>query len=130
MRNRTLHGVIEAFIDEAAAQLSAETASGAEIPFELVETTGGRRGRVPLYCYRPLTGSFIRERLGLLSALPSYAPALRALSGLDGVDTYLRQRGEPRVPVERRECADAALRSFLSAVFAERSEFEFDRARF
>ena len=130
MRNRNLHGVIEAFVDEAAAQLAAETASGAEIPFELVETTGGPRGRVPLYCYRPLTGSFIRERLGLLSALPSYAPALRALSGLDGVDTYLRQRGEPRIPVERRECADAALRAFLSAVFAERSEFGFDRARF
>ncbi len=130
MRNSSLHGVIEAFVDEAAAQLAAETASGAEIPFELVETTGGPRGRVPLYCYRPLTGSFIRERLGLLSALPSYAPALRALSGLEGLDTYLRQSGEPRIPVERRECADAALRTFLSAVFAERSEFGFDRARF
>ena len=130
MRNRTLHDVIEAFVDEAAAQLSAETASGAEIPFELVETTGGPRGRVPLYCYRPLTGSFIRERLGLLSALPSYAPALRALSSLEGVDIYLRQRGEPRIPVERRECADAALRVLLAAVFAERSEFGFDRPRF
>ncbi|MBV9941889.1 MAG: hypothetical protein JO262_07140 [Solirubrobacterales bacterium] len=130
MRNSPLHGMIEAFVDEAGAQLSAETASGAEIPFELVETTGGPRGRVPLYCYRPLTGSFIRERLGLLSALPSYAPALRALSGLDGVETYLRQLGEPRIPVDRRECADAVLRAFLSAVFAERSEFGFDRARF
>ncbi len=110
--------------------LCAETASGAEIPFELVDAAGGPRGRVPLYCYRPLTGPFIRERLGLLSALPTYAPAVRAVSGLEGVDAYLRQRGESRVPNERRECADAALRTFLSALYAERSEFSFDPDRF
>ena len=130
MRNTTLHAVIEAFSTEASMQLTAETSSGAEVPFELVETAGGPRGRVPLYCYRPLTGSFIRERLGLLSAMPTYAPALRALSGLDGVDAYLRQRGETRIPGERRECADAALRVFLATVFAERTEFGFDPDRF
>ncbi len=130
MRNTTLHGVIEAFATEAAMQLTAETSSGAEIPFELVETTGGPRGRVPLYCYRPLTGSFIRERLGLLAAMPTYAPALRALSALDGVEAYLHQRGERRIPDEPRECADAALRVFLSEVFAERTEFGFDPDRF
>jgi len=130
VRNTTLHGVIEAFATEAAMQLTAETASGAEIPFELVETAGGPRGRVPLYCYRPLTGTFIRERLGLLAAMPTYAPALRALSGLDGVEGYLRQRGEKRIPAERRECADAALRVFVSVVFAERTEFGFDSDRF
>ena len=130
MRNTTLHQVIEAFATEAAMQLTAETASGAEMPFELVDTAGGPRGRVPLYCYRPLTGTFIRERLRLLSAMPTYAPALRALAGLDGVEAYLRQRGETRIPDERRECADAALRAFLSAVFADRTEFGFDEARF
>ncbi|HJS94585.1 MAG TPA: hypothetical protein VJ741_10000, partial [Solirubrobacteraceae bacterium] len=131
MRNTTLHGVIEAFATEAAMQLTAETSAGAEIPFELVETPGGSRGRrVPLYCYRPLTGAFIRERLGLIAAMPTYAPALRALSGLDGVEAYLRQRGETRIPAERRECADAALRVFLSVVFAERTEFGFDQDRF
>jgi len=130
VRNTTLHGIIAAFVDEAAGQLSAETAAGAEIPFELVETAGGPRGRVPLYCYRPLTNTFIRERLGLLSALPSYAPAVRSLSALDGVEAYVRQRGEVRVPPERRECADATLRAFLSSVFAERTEFGFDRDRF
>ncbi len=113
-----------------AGQLCAETASGAEVPFELVDTAGGPRGRVPLYCYRPLTGPFIRERLGLLSALPTYAPAARALSGLDGVDAYLRQRGESRIPAEPRERADTALRSFLAVVFDERSEFAFDPDRF
>lgn len=136
MRNTTLHGVIEAFTAEAAGQLEAETAAGAEVPFELVDTAGGpgraggRGGRVPLYCYRPLTGAFIRERLGLLSALPSYAAAVRALSGLDGVETYVRQRGEARVPADPRESADVALRAFLTTVFAERSEFGFDSDRF
>ena len=130
MRNGTLHGVIEAFATEAAMALCAETASGAEIPFELVDAAGGPRGRVPLYCYRPLTGPFIRERLGLLSSLPTYAPAVRAVSGLEGVDAYLRQRGQSRVPSERRECADAALRTFLSVLYDERSEFSFDPDRF
>jgi hypothetical protein len=130
VRNTTLHGVIEAFATEAAMQLTAEASSGAEVPFELVETAGGPRGRVPLYCYRPLTGTFIRERLGLLAAMPTYAAALRALSGLDGVEGYLRQRGETRIPGERRECADAALRVFLSVVFAERTDFGFDPDRF
>ena len=131
---------MEAFASEAAMQLTAETAAGAEIPFEVVDTAGGPRGRgagrggrggrVPLYCYRPLTGAFIRERLGLLAAMPTYAPAARALSGLDGVEAYLRQRGETRIPSERRESVDAALRSFLDVVFAERTEFGFDPDRF
>ncbi len=130
MRNGTLHGVIEAFATEAAMVLCAETASGAEIPFELVDAAAGPRGRVPLYCYRPLTGAFIRERLGMLSALPTYAPAVRTLSALEGADAYLRQRGESRIPSGRRECADAALRAFLAAVYADRSDFEFDEERF
>ena len=111
-------------------QLTAETASGAEVPFELIETTGGPRGRVPLYCYRPLTGTFISDRLGLLSGMPTYLPALRAVGGLDGVEAYLRQRGETRIPDDRRQCADAALRAFLLAVFADRTEFGFDEVRF
>ncbi|HYB28381.1 MAG TPA: hypothetical protein VEF89_17335 [Solirubrobacteraceae bacterium] len=134
MRNTTLHGAVEAFAREAADQLAAETAAGAEIPFELVETAGGPRGRgfgrVPLYCYRPLTGTFIREHLGLLSALPSYAQAMRGLAALDGVEAYVRQRGEVRVPADPRECADAALRAFLTSLFAERTEFGLDPDRF
>jgi hypothetical protein len=130
VRNSTLHGVIEAFATEAAMALCAETASGAEIPFELVDAAGGPRGRVPLYCYRPLTGAFIHDRLELLSGLPTYAAAVRAVSALEGVDTYLRQRGESRIPSGRRECADAALRTFLSLLYADRSEFAFDPDRF
>jgi hypothetical protein len=130
VRNSTLHGILEAFTADAAGQLAAETAGGAEIPFEIIETEGRSPRRASLYCYRPLTGAFIRERLGLLAALPTYAPAARALAGVEGVDAYLRQRGEPRIPGEPREQADAALRSFLSGVFAERSEFGFDPPRF
>ena len=129
MRNTTLHSVLEAFTADAAGQLAAETASGAEIPFEVIETEG-RPGRAALYCYRPLTGAFIRERLGLLCALPTYAPAARALAGLEGVEAYLRESGEPRISGEPRERADAALKLFLGRVFEERSEFGFDPLRF
>lgn len=127
MRNGTLHGILEAFTTDAAAQLAAETGRGAEIPFDLIEE---RRGRVPLYCYRPLTGTFIRERLGLLAALPSYAPAIRALSTLEGIENYLRQRGEARIPDDPRERAQRALRAFLDSIFGERSQFEFEAAQF
>jgi hypothetical protein len=129
VRNLSLHDALEAFAVDAAGRLAEETAGGAEIPFELTETEG-RPGRVPLYCYRPLTGSFIRERLGLLSALPSYAPAVQGLAALDGVDAYLQERGERGIPERPRDRADAALRSFLARVFAERSEFGFDAERF
>ncbi len=130
MRNSALHELLESFTAEASSELAAETAGGAEIPFELVESEGRPSGRVPLYCYRPLTGSFIREHLGLLTALASYAPAARALAEFDGLDAYLRARGETRIPDRSRERADAVLRSFLSGVFAERSEFGFDATRF
>jgi len=114
VRNRPLHQLLEAFTTDAAMQLSADTAQGAEVPFEVIEEPGAR---APLYCYRPLIGVFIRERLGLLSALPTYAPAARALSLPDGVDAYLREQGQRRIPTEARERADAALRTFLGSVF-------------
>jgi hypothetical protein len=127
VRNSTLHGILEAFTADSAGQLASETANGAEIPFEVIEERGGS---APLYCYRPLTGAFIRERLGLLSALPTYAPAARALAALEGVESYLRERGEAWISGDARERADAALRCFLGTVFAERSEFGFDPHRF
>jgi hypothetical protein len=135
VRNTTLHGVIEAFATEAAMALCAETASGAEIPFELIDAAGGPRGRgrgrVALYCYRPLTETFIRERLGMLVTLPTYAPAMRALSPLPGVEGYVRQRGGVGVPEgDPRDGAKAALRAFLTSVFDDRSDFEFDPDRF
>ncbi len=129
VRNTTLHAALEAFVVDAAQRLAAETESGAEVPFEMVENEG-RPGRAALYCYRPLTAIFIRERLGLLVALGTYAPAAQALESLEGVEAYLRQRGEPRIPGEPRERADAVLRSLISRVFDERSEFGFEEERF
>jgi hypothetical protein len=127
VHNSTLHATLEAFTADAAGQLAAATAGGAEIPFELVEEPGGT---APLYCYRPLTAAFIRDRGDMLAALPTYAPAARALTGLEGVEAYLRQRGEVRVPTDPRHRADQALRTFLAAVFAERSEFGLEPRRF
>jgi len=129
VRDSTLHAIMEAFTADAAAQLSAETAAGAEIPFEVLETEG-RRGAAPLYCYRALTEDFVARRVGLLSALPTYAPALRALGGHERLATYLSNLGEHRIPSEPRVRADAALVSFLGRMFSERSEFGFDPARF
>jgi hypothetical protein len=127
VRNRTLHQLLQAFTAQAADELAAETAGGAEVPFELVEELGGS---APLYCYRALTGDFIRERQDRLTALPTYAPAARMLASAEGLDSYLHGRAAPPVPAEARERADAALRAFLGRVFAERSEFGLDPARF
>jgi hypothetical protein len=127
MRNRTLHALLEAFTEESGLQLAAETANGAEVPFEVIEEPGSRS---PLYCYRPLTGQFIRSRMGLLDRLPSYLPAARAVAATDGVDRYLRRRGEPRIPPDARERADAVLRSFLSAVYAEATAFGYQPEAF
>ncbi|ADB53092.1 hypothetical protein [Conexibacter woesei] len=127
MRNRTLHQLLQAFTEDSGLQLAAETARGAEIPFEVIEEPGARSA---LYCYRPLTGNFIRSRMGILDRLPSYLPAARAIAAIEGIDAYLRARGEPRIPPDERERADAVLRSFLSAVYAESSEFGFQPERF
>ena len=127
MRNRTLHQALRDFAEQAALQLAADASAGAEVPFEVVESPGAR---APLYCYRPLTGRFIAERVGELSALPTYVPARRAVEPLGGLDAYLRVRGEPRIPDDPAERADAVLRSFLEAMWAEASEFEFAPGRF
>jgi hypothetical protein len=122
MRHRPLYAALSAFAEEAAWQLTAETDGGAEVPFEIVESRGARRD-TPLYCYRPLTDAFIRDRVGVLERLPAYPAAARSLAALDGVGDYLRAQGEARVPVDARERADAALRVFVSRVFSEATEF-------
>jgi hypothetical protein len=122
MRHRPLHAALSAFAEEAAWQLTAETDGGAEVPFEIVESRGARRD-TPLYCYRPLTDTFIRDRVGVLERLPSYRAAARALAALDGVGDYLRAHGESSVPVDAHERADAALRVFVSRIFSEATEF-------
>jgi hypothetical protein len=132
MRHRKLHTSLRAFADAAAAALAADVAQGAEVPFELEEAgaTHRRRRRPALYCYRPLTGAFIRERLGNLARLEAYAPAAQALGETAGLDGYLRARAEPRIPRDPRDLADAALRVFLDRLFDGSSDFGLDDERF
>jgi len=106
MRNRSLHAALAAFAEEAAHQLAADTADGAEVPFEVVEL-GGTRREAPLYCYRPLTASFIDERLSILGRLASYLPAVHAPAA--------RSRSRPsRAPAPRRPCATSSRASSTS----------------
>ena len=127
VRNVTLHRLLETFTVDASSRLCAESAAGAEMPFELAEERGA--GRVPLYCYRPLIGEFIRSRMGTLAAMPSGADAARALSRSEGLDVYLSEHGAVAPPDPRRG-APAALGVFLNTVFSERSGFGFEPAAF
>jgi hypothetical protein len=127
MRNASLHQALRAFTEEAGLQLDYDRSNGAEVPFEVVENPGTG---VSLYAYRPLTSEFVRERMGRVVSLPSCGPALEAIARLDGIDAYLRGRGEPRVPASAADQGDALLRTFLSAVFHETDDFAFNSERF
>jgi hypothetical protein len=127
MHNRALHDTLAAFVEEAAWQLAEEVSGGAEVPFELIEQG---RGSAPLYCYKPLTSRFIAERVGVLARLGSYPAAVQGLAALPELAGYLVARGK-RVPGPNpRAQADAALQSFLTAVWSDTSEFAFESGRF
>ncbi len=135
MRDRQLHSVLRAFAEEAAWTLAAETARGAELPFDLAEETARRaRGGGPvLYCYRPDTAGFIADRCELVARLETHLPAVHALASAGGIEDYLRSRGRAHIPAAGRERAEAALRAFLERLFEDLSEFvlhddRFDRA--
>lgn len=127
MRNITLHRRLETFTVDASSRLSAEAAGGAEMPFELLEERSA--GRVPLYCYTPLTGEFIDSRMGVLATMPSYADAAQALADSDALDVYLSEHGV-KAPADGRSLCQATLRVFLDCVFTDRSGFGFEPAHF
>lgn len=127
MHNRALHDALTAFVEEAAWQLAAEVSGGAEIPFELIEQG---RSTAPLYCYRPLTGTFLADRSTALRKLASHGSARSQLANLGGVDDYLRRRGVRAVPSDPHDRADAALQAFITAVWADATDFVFEPARF
>lgn len=127
MRNLTLHRLLEGFTVDASRCLSAEAAAGAEMPFELAEERGP--GRVPLYCYRPLTDEFIRAQMGALTELPSHDPALQALAGTPAADVYLSEHGV-KAPGDETARGRATLEVFLDCVFSDRSGFGFEPAHF
>jgi hypothetical protein len=128
VRDRTLHTTLKAFAEEAAWTLAAETAQGAELPFDLLEESS--RGGPTLYCYRPDTAGFIAERSRRLTELENWLPAVHALGGRAGLDAYLRAGGHTRIPAEARALAEAVLQAFLEALFEDRTEFVFDEERF
>ncbi len=121
MRNPRLHQALLAFAEEAAWQLASDTASGAEIPFEL-EERGSRSRRAPLYCYRALTADFIADRAPVLGQLDAYLPALHALGTCAGLGAYLEARGVA-APRSERERAQEALYVFLARVFEDSTDF-------
>jgi hypothetical protein len=129
MHNRALHDSLAAFVEEAAWQLAEEIAGGAEVPFELDATPAGRASP-PLYCYRPLTGRFIAQRIGMLGRLPSYAAAAQQLAGAPDLAAYLTLMGRKPDGADPRAHADAALQAFLAAVWADQTDFGFDAQRF
>jgi hypothetical protein len=132
MHNRALHDTLAAFVEEAASQLAEEVSGGAEVPFELMEAAAARPARAgaPLYCYRPLTGRFIAERIGVLARLPSYVAAAQGLAALPDLPAYLQARGRRSPGADPRALADAALQAFLSALWADATDFTFDPERF
>lgn len=127
MRSHTLNAALRRYVEEVAWTLSADTAEGAEVPFELVEERGARS--TALYCYRPLVDEFLRERQSSLLRLDGHQPALRALAQHEGLARYLKAAGE-RVPPDQGARARAALELFLQRVFAEQTTFDFDAQRF
>jgi hypothetical protein len=129
MHNRALHDSLAAFVEEAAWQLAEEVSGGAEVPFEL-DATPRTRSSAPLYCYRPLTGRFIAERASSLARLPSYAAAVQGLAALPDLPGYLQTRGRRNPGRDPRAQAEAALQAFLTAVWADSTEFAFEPERF
>jgi len=129
MRHRHLHTALASFAEEATWQLASVIADGVEVPFEVVEERGRRRD-TPLYCYRPLTDRFVTERASLLTRVPAYPAAVRALEFEDGVGEYLRAQGETKVPTEPRSRADLTLRVFVSRIFSDADEFVLTQERF
>ena len=128
MHDRQLQTILKAFAEEAAWTLAAETAQGAELPFDLIEEAS-HRGPT-LYCYRSDTAGFIAERAQALTGLENWLPAVHALGGRGGLDAYLRSRGHSRIPSEARALAEAALQALLEALFEDMTEFVLSDERF
>ena len=53
-----------------------------------------RRLDTPLYCYRPLTDAFIRDRVGVFGRLPTYAAAAGSLAFVITPERLQRAFGE------------------------------------
>jgi hypothetical protein len=127
VRNKELNERLRALAVQASARLAIELERGAEIPFEVAEKPGSRS---VLYHYSPLSAQFVRERLPALRDLDTFAPAVEALTRVEGCSAYLRVLGASYVPAAQRDRAEAALREFLARVWEDSTTLEFESARF
>ena len=120
MRNRALHDALRDFALEAAALLTDDERSGAELEFELEDQSGGRGPA--LYRYRGLTREYIEERWPRLRELPTLGPAAEALGS--GSAAYLRVNGLPGAQTE------PALQAMLERLYDDATNFGFPEERF
>jgi hypothetical protein len=120
MRNRALHDALRDFALEAAALLTEELKTGAEVEFDVVDEGGGRGPA--LYRYEPRTGAFIEERWPQLRELPTAERACRELGA--GASAWLRVNGL------RGEQAEPALRAMLERLYEDATSFGFPEERF
>ena len=123
VRSLQLQAALAEFLAEAAASLHADVLAGQEVPFELASHSGRGRGASPLYCYKPLTGTFLAERFCELRKLDSYRPAAEQLESFEGLDRYLTAGKESVRRYARSRC-DAGLLTLLQDVFDEQTDFE------
>jgi hypothetical protein len=112
---------LTAFVEQAATRLHADVVDGQEVPFELETRTARMRG-ASLYCYRPLTASFIAERFSQLRRLDAYGPAAAQLDRCETLERYLLACGKD-TPKRGERPVDAALLALLCEVFDEQSDF-------
>jgi hypothetical protein len=119
-----LQAALSDFVEQAAVRLHADVLAGQEVPFELASRSARVRGASPLYCYRPLTGTFIAERFPELRRLEGYAAAAGLLDEYDALDRYLASAGDDMPRVGARGRADAALLALLKDVFDEQTDFD------
>jgi hypothetical protein len=115
MRSGQLHQSLHAFAVEAAQALTAATAGGAEVGFDIVEERA-RLHRPALYCYRPLTSQFVARQWPALRSLPSAPSALGELSGIPGLNSYIAAHAKA-ADDDACDAAETALQCFIGRVF-------------
>jgi hypothetical protein len=124
MRNRALYGALRDFALEAAALLTDELRTGAEVEFDVIDQ-GGRRGPA-LYQYKPRTEAFIADRWARLRELDTCVAATAALG--NGAALWLGVNGG--APGITGEQAEPALRAMLERLYEDATSFGFPEERF
>jgi hypothetical protein len=124
MRNRALYGALRDFALEAAALLTDELRTGAEVEFDVIDQ-GGRRGPA-LYQYKPRTEGFLADRWPRLRALDTCAAATAALG--NGASLWLGVNGAGAGI--SGEQAEPALRAMLERLYEDATSFGFPEERF